>query len=243
MTDNKAIEDIEVGDYVWSENPYTGEVALKQVVDTFVYEKDTLVILQINGRTIETITEHPFYVENIGWISAKYLEVGDVLRLLDDSNAVVENVEIKELDSIIKVYNFEVEDFHTYFVGEDRVLVHNDCYVSGNSNNLSLTTSKFISGEVNDHHIIPKFRGKSKKYADFISSRGINVDDYTITVSAGKGGIHMNLLHGKGGWNQKWIEFIDNNPNATAKDIYQFAGKMMDDYGLNSYNIHPYGKK
>lgn len=27
----------------------------------------------------------------------------------------------------IKVYNFEVEDFHTYFVGESSVLVHNDC--------------------------------------------------------------------------------------------------------------------
>ena len=27
----------------------------------------------------------------------------------------------------IKVYNFEVEDFHTYFVGECGVLVHNDC--------------------------------------------------------------------------------------------------------------------
>ena len=27
----------------------------------------------------------------------------------------------------IKVYNFEVQDFHTYFVGECGVLVHNDC--------------------------------------------------------------------------------------------------------------------
>lgn len=26
-------------------------------------------------------------------------------------------------------------------------------------------------------------------------------------------------------------DFIDKNPNATAKDIYQFAGKIMDDYG------------
>ena len=30
----------------------------------------------------------------------------------------------------------------------------------------------------------------------------------------------MNIIHGKGGWNQKWMDFIDNNPNATAKDIY-----------------------
>jgi Predicted lipoprotein of unknown function (DUF2380) len=94
--------------------------------------------------------------------------------------------------------------------------------------------------EVADHHIIPAFRGKSKPYADFIKERGINVDDFTITVSSGKGGQHMNFIHGRGKWNQKWMEFIDNNPNATAKDIYQNAGKMMDDYGLSSYPIHPY---
>jgi len=93
-----------------------------------------------------------------------------------------------------------------------------------------------------DHHIIPAFRGKSKPYADFIKSRGIDVDQFTITVSGGKGGMHMNFIHGKGKWNQKWMDFIDNNPNSTAKDIYQFAGKMMDDYGLSGLQIHPYGK-
>ena len=32
------------------------------------------------------------------------------------------------LEAPIKVYNFEVEDFHTYFVGDgDGVLVHNSC--------------------------------------------------------------------------------------------------------------------
>mgnify|MGYP001435290018 CR=1 FL=1 len=108
---------------------------------------------------------------------------------------------------------------------------------------LLLETTKPITGKTNDHHIIPAFRGKSKPYADFISARGIDVDQYTITVDAGKGGMHMNIIHGKGGWNQKWMDFIDNNPNATAKDIYQFAGKMMDDYGLSGYTIHPYGGK
>ena len=108
---------------------------------------------------------------------------------------------------------------------------------------LLLETTKPITGKTNDHHIIPAFRGKSKTYSDFISARGIDVDQYTITVDAGKGGMHMNIIHGKGGWNQKWMDFIDNNPNATAKDIYQFAGKMMDDYGLSGYTIHPYGGK
>ena len=38
------------------------------------------------------------------------------------------------------------------------------------------------------------------------------------------------------------MDFIDNNPNVTAKDIYQFAGKMMDYFGLSGLEIHPYRK-
>ena len=38
-------------------------------------------------------------------------------------------------------------------------------------------------------------------------------------------------------------EFKNFEKKATAKDIYQFAGKMMDDYGLSGYTIHPYGGK
>ncbi|MBQ9199125.1 MAG: hypothetical protein IJ141_02985 [Lachnospiraceae bacterium] len=34
---------------------------------------------------------------------------------------------MEELSEAIKVYNFEVEDWHTYFVGEQGVLVHNNC--------------------------------------------------------------------------------------------------------------------
>ena len=172
------------------------------------------------------------------------LTKGDKVRLLDGRSGEVEDVVIEHLDEPIKVYNFEVEDWHTYYVAGAGVLVHNDGCGAGEggkkSNILLLETTKYISGKTDDHHIIPKFRGKSKPYADFISKRGIDVDQFTITVSSGKEGMHMNSIHGKAGWNQKWMEWIDNNPNATAKDIYQFAGKMMDDYGLSGYVIHPY---
>ena len=169
---------------------------------------------------------------------------------IDGSTVYVTEVTVEKLPEIINVYNLEIEDLHTYYVA-DGVLVHNKCKEIENnkkednshSEPLLLETSQNTSGQTDDHHIIPKFRGKSKKYADFISALGINVDEYTITVSGGKGGMHMNLLHGKGGWNQKWMKFIDENSNATINDIFQFAGKMMDEYGLNGYKIHPYGKK
>mgnify|MGYP004643826433 CR=1 FL=1 len=37
------------------------------------------------------------------------------------------NSEIIKLKSPETTYNFEVEDFHTYFVSESNVLVHNMC--------------------------------------------------------------------------------------------------------------------
>ena len=35
--------------------------------------------------------------------------------------------DIEELEVEEETYNFEVEDFHTYYVGENSVLVHNIC--------------------------------------------------------------------------------------------------------------------
>lgn len=41
---------------------------------------------------------------------------------------IVENRKVETLDEVVKVYNFQVEDFHTYFVGECAVWVHNAEY-------------------------------------------------------------------------------------------------------------------
>ena len=40
---------------------------------------------------------------------------------------IVEQVQHEILEVPVAVYNFEVEGFHTYFVGETSVLVHNSC--------------------------------------------------------------------------------------------------------------------
>ena len=40
---------------------------------------------------------------------------------------MVEQVQHEILEAPITVYNFEVADFHTYYVGDTEVLVYNDC--------------------------------------------------------------------------------------------------------------------
>ena len=130
----KPIETIQSGEFVWAEDPETGERALKRVVRTFLNEKDELVHVQVNGETITCTTEHPFYVRGKGWVAAEELKISDKLELQNGANAFIEAVRHEKLETPIQVYNFEVEDFHTYYVGSDCVLVHNACARRGANN-------------------------------------------------------------------------------------------------------------
>ncbi|WP_437874700.1 RHS repeat-associated core domain-containing protein [Sorangium sp. So ce513] len=87
------------------------------------------------------------------------------------------------------------------------------------------------------HHIFPQ------KFKSFFQARGIDIDKFTVEISRGH---HLNSVHGRGDmvmpgrYNQRWVEFIEANPNATAKEIYQFGGRLMDEYGLGGLPIVPY---
>jgi hypothetical protein len=51
------------------------------------------------------------------------LKVGDSVKLFDGSNLVIEQITV--VPGRTTVYNFEVEDYHTYYVSDAKVLVHN----------------------------------------------------------------------------------------------------------------------
>ena len=121
------IEEIEAGDRVWAEDPETGEKGIKTVVRTFERETDELVRVYAGGEEIITTAEHPFYVPKRGWTAAIELRAGDVLVNVNGEYVILEKIEHELLESPVKVYNFEVEDFHTYYVGDSGVLVHNTC--------------------------------------------------------------------------------------------------------------------
>ena len=126
-TGQKPIEEIEAGDYVMAADAETGEVAAKRVVQTFENETKELVHVTAGGDIITATPEHPFYVPQRGWVGAIELRAGDILVQVNGEYAVVERIEHELLETPVTVYNFEVEGFHTYFVGDAGVLVHNDC--------------------------------------------------------------------------------------------------------------------
>lgn len=121
----KQIKDIEVGDEVYSRNADTGEQGLKRVLNVFVKDIKELVHLKVGEQEIKTTATHPFWVEGIGWVDAADLKPGDRLVMYSGEIFEVKEVFVEYLDKPIKVYNFEVQDWHTYFVSGYNVFVHN----------------------------------------------------------------------------------------------------------------------
>ena len=141
----KKIEDIQVGDMVLAYDEETGEQAYKPVVQLFRNETKEWYHVRVQGEEIICTGGHPFYVLNASenrntvcyesaktdtagkWVTAKELQISDKLLLSDGTCAIIEQIEVEQLATPETTYNFEVEDYHTYYVSDSKVLVHNVC--------------------------------------------------------------------------------------------------------------------
>ncbi|MBW3521118.1 Hint domain-containing protein [Chryseobacterium sp. NKUCC03_KSP] len=120
----KKIEDIEIGDLVWSYNESNKNNELKKVVSTSKNDAKSFILINIGNVKIECTLEHPFYM-NGNWVEAKDLKIGDELLSKDGQISKITSITKEENSKI--VYNFEVEDNHNYYVSEYAILVHNNC--------------------------------------------------------------------------------------------------------------------
>ncbi|MGH1387819.1 polymorphic toxin-type HINT domain-containing protein [Kordia sp.] len=119
----KNIEEIKVGDLVWAYDEKTEGLALKRVSDTFSREFTQVYKIYFEDEIIEATYEHPFFIGG-KWVKAQEIKVGDSLTLYDGTTTTVDKIEL--VKGKFKVYNFTVEDYHTYFVSQSNVLVHNN---------------------------------------------------------------------------------------------------------------------
>jgi hypothetical protein len=122
----KRIDEIQAGDRVWSYNVETSEKRLKEVKQVFVKESNEILHLETTEGGIDATTNHPFYVIGKGWVAAGDLVVGDEIHTLDGDAGTLTGFKLEKLDEPMPVYNLEVKDFQSYFVGNG-VLVHNVC--------------------------------------------------------------------------------------------------------------------
>jgi Protein of unknown function (DUF1557). len=119
----KPIEKIVVGDCVYSYNLEKNVVELSKVAKSF--ERHTLEIYEVitDNQKILVTAEHPFYVEEKGWVQVKNLQTGFVLKTKDNTKEHIVSVTLKETPET--VYNIEIEGNHNYFVTNSNILVHN----------------------------------------------------------------------------------------------------------------------
>ena len=109
---------------MWAKDEATGAVALKRIAQTFErVAPSTLALTFSNGETIETTAEHPFYVQDKGFTPAGLVAIGN--SIVTRAGPSLQVTRVEKHNSARKVYNFEVEDFHSYFVGQSALWVHN----------------------------------------------------------------------------------------------------------------------
>ncbi|WP_241826854.1 RICIN domain-containing protein [Streptomyces graminilatus] len=123
----KSIEDIKVGDRVWSQDQVTGKKSLQPVLNLFHHTVDSLVRINTADGQVEATDSHRFWVRERGWVEAGELRAGDTLEGRDGGSDQVLGTTV--VNGSIEVFNFEVARNHTYYVyaGSTPVLVHNEC--------------------------------------------------------------------------------------------------------------------
>lgn len=119
------IERIKIGDRVLSQNPDTGELAFKLVLNTTLRPPSPMVELTVNGEDVITTLGHPVWVSEKRWRMAKLLKVGDQLHGV---SGILTVEEIDEQVPVDQAHNLVVADWATYFAGEKGVLVHDNTY-------------------------------------------------------------------------------------------------------------------
>ena len=212
----KPIEEIREGDRVLAYDETTGEQAYKPVVQLFRNETNEWYHVFVNGEEIVCTGGHPFYVVGLDkFLPARELKLYEKVLLSDGSYGTIDSIGIEALLEPEVTYNFEVADYHTYYVGECNVLVHNRCKLG---KNMEEAGTKFKTDE-DAHHLYPK------KFRKDFEKIGIDVDD-AVNGIAMESKIHRARAYA---YNKLWESVVKNIDKKTA-EIYmkQFMKEIYE---------------
>jgi len=122
------------------------------------------VVLHCGTNTLEATPEHPLWVADQGWKAAGQLQVGDELWTRSGERVAVTDIRHKQ--GQFTVYNFEVEDFHSYFAGKQQALAHNRCEFFNIKSLFGKTQRKVLSEAPPTWKKLPANRGNGWKLVD-----------------------------------------------------------------------------
>ena len=121
----KNIEDIKIGDKVYSYNLNNNSLELKKVLNTIKSNTIDTYKVTIGGKTVEMSPKHQLYIIDKGWVRAYDLNVNDKLLDVNGKQVSISKIEYIKYDSPIDTYNLTIEGNNNYFVTDIQVLVHN----------------------------------------------------------------------------------------------------------------------
>ena len=121
-----SIEKIRAGDLVLTQAPKTGELKFQPVVTAYHNPPNATLRIELGKETIVATGIHRFWKAGRGWIMARELKAGDALRTLGGL-AVVKSVEKEQVQP---VFNLQVTDGESFFVGQAGVLAHDNSVVN-----------------------------------------------------------------------------------------------------------------
>ena len=99
--------------------------------------------------------------------------------MLNGEYVVVEQVQHELLESPETTYNFEVEGFHTYHVGEQSLLVHNKCGSDNPLDDISYTDKVKGQMSLDDNHGFPNIVDNYGSYGKVTQIIGGDGHPYT----------------------------------------------------------------
>jgi RNA polymerase sigma factor (sigma-70 family) len=125
LTGPRPIESIQVGDRVLTRDVHGGGLEFAPVLAVFHNRPSETLRLQIGEGSVVTTGIHRFWIAGKGWVMARDLKPGDLVRTLEGIapvRSVVSNL-------IQPVFNLEVGKNRSFFAGEPAALVHDNSRV------------------------------------------------------------------------------------------------------------------
>jgi filamentous hemagglutinin len=124
------IERLDVGGCVWARSEDGDHASLKPVLASVMRHTRALVELVLgrgsDREKVRMTTSQRVFAKRRGWVEASSLEPGrDVLVDRHGRDVIIADCELLAVEET--VYNFEVADFHTYYVGKHAFWAHNPC--------------------------------------------------------------------------------------------------------------------
>jgi len=124
------IESVRIGDQVLSQNPKTGALKYQPVVTVYHNPPNATLRIELDKDSIVLTGIHRLWKAGQGWVMARELKAGDALRALGGT------VVIKSIGEERKqpVFNLQVADAESFFVGPTGVLAHDNSPINPTPN-------------------------------------------------------------------------------------------------------------